>query len=105
MRRPVSYTILYVILFPVFVGISIFVKAQTPANDLNWILDSIKSDEFNGAYINTSKWHVLDCPSGDCCNYGGGTAFEKGNASDSGGLLRLRVDGPGYAPIPCNRQT
>ena len=80
-------------------------KGQTPVNDLNWKLDTSKSDEFNSSKINTSKWHLLDCPSGDCCNWGGGTAFEKGNASDSGGMLRLRTDGPGYAPIPCNRET
>ena len=81
------------------------ILGQTPANDLNWKLDTAKSDEFNGTSINTSKWHILDCPSGDCCNYGGATAFEKGNSTVSGGLLQLRMDGPGYAPIPCNRET
>lgn len=90
-------------------GLSLFsfhcTFSQTPANDLNWELDTAKSDEFNGSSINTSKWHILDCPSGDCCNFGGATACEKGNTSDSGGLLRLRADGPGYAPIPCNRET
>jgi len=100
-------------LFKIFPVITQFVlvlgysssQAQTPANDLNWQLDSVKSDEFNRDTVNTSLWHLLDCPSGDCCNYGGGTAYEKGNVSDSGGLLRLRIDGPGYAPIPCNRET
>ncbi len=76
---------------------------QTPSNDLNWVLDTAKSDEFNSTTINSSKWHILDCPSGDCCNWGGGTAFERGNTTDSGGILQLRTDGPGFAPIPCNR--
>lgn len=89
----------------IFIAISGAIRSQTPANDLNWQLDTAKSDEFNGNSVNTSKWHILDCPSGDCCNYGGATAFEKGNVSDSGGLLRLRADGPGHAPIPCNRET
>ncbi len=80
-------------------------QCQTPVNDLNWQLDTVKSDEFNADTINRNKWHIFDCPSGDCCNYGGGTAFERGNAGDSGGLLKLRADGPGYAPIPCNRET
>ncbi len=79
--------------------------SQTPANDLNWLLDTAKSDEFNGNSVNPAKWHILDCPSGDCCNYGGATAFEKGDVTDSGGLLQLRSDGPGFAPIPCNRET
>lgn len=96
---------LFVVNFIIFGSIPGAINSQTPANDLNWQLDSAKSDEFNSPNINISKWHILDCPSGDCCNYGGGTAFEKGNVSDSGGLLRLRVDGPGYAPIPCNRET
>src|ERR1700739_56671 len=78
---------------------------QSPVNDANWQLDTAKSDEFNGTTINTTKWHVLDGPSGDCCNYGGGTAFEKGNVTDSSGLLYLRVDGPGGAPIPCSGGT
>ena len=79
--------------------------SQTPVNDANWQLDTAKSDEFNSTTVNTSKWHVLDCPSGDCCNWGGGTALEKGNAIDSGGYLYLRSDGPGGAPIPCSRET
>ncbi len=79
--------------------------SQTPANDLNWQLDTAKSDEFNGTTVNPAKWHVLDCPSGDCCNWGGGTAFEKGNAIVSGGILQLRTDGPGFAPVPCNNGT
>lgn len=85
-------------------GISNVAYSQTPANDQNWQLDTAQSDEFNGNMIDTVKWHILDCPSGDCCNYGGSTAFEKANATDSGGLLLLRVDGPGYAPVPCNRE-
>lgn len=97
------------ILLNVFLTISIAISSnaygQTPANDLNWQLDSAKSDEFNGTSVNTSKWHVLDCPSGDCCNYGGGTAFERGNTTVSGGYLNFRTDGPGFAPIPCNRET
>jgi beta-glucanase (GH16 family) len=91
--------------FIIFIGIARTLYCQTPANDLNWKLDTSKSDEFNGISINRAKWHILDCPSGDCCNYGQGTAFEKGNVSDSGGLLRIRADGPGYAPIPCNMKT
>lgn len=78
--------------------------AQTPDNDLNWYLDTALSDEFNSDTINTAKWHILDCPSGDCCNWGGGNAFQKGNVNDSGGILRLRVDGPGHSPIPCNNR-
>lgn len=81
------------------------VMGQSPANDPNWQLDTAQSDEFNGAYVNPAKWHVLDCPSGDCCNYGGGTSFQKGNAFDSAGKLYLRVDGPGEAPFPCSRRT
>ncbi|HWY98005.1 MAG TPA: family 16 glycosylhydrolase [Bacteroidia bacterium] len=81
------------------------IEGQAPAIDANWQLDTTKSDEFNGLSVNTTKWHVLDCPSGDCCNYGGGTAFQKGNAIDSAGKLWLRTDGPGPAPIPCSRGT
>jgi beta-glucanase (GH16 family) len=92
------------LVFPLLICYYIPCIGQTPANDLTWQIDTAKSDEFNSTSINTSKWHILDCPSGDCCNWGGGTAFEKGNATDSGGLLRLRVDGPGYAPIPCDRE-
>jgi beta-glucanase (GH16 family) len=88
-----------------FVFVSAFIKGQTPLNDQNWYIDTGKSDEFNSTAINPNKWHVLDCPSGDCCNWGGGTAFEKGNTMDSAGLLRFRVDGPGLAPIPCSRGT
>ncbi|HTA84409.1 MAG TPA: glycoside hydrolase family 16 protein [Bacteroidia bacterium] len=79
--------------------------AQSPANDANWVLDTAKSDEFNGSAVNRTKWHVLDCPSGDCCNWGGSTAFERGNAVDSGGILYLRTDGPGGAPMPCSGGT
>ena len=86
-------------------GIYMHASGQTPANDANWVLDTAKSDEFNGTTINTNKWHVLDCPSGDCCNFGGATAFERGNAIDSGGRLCLRVDGPGGAPFPCSGGT
>ncbi len=100
--RPLTVSIL---VFSFFFSVSFNAYCQTPANDLNWQLDTAKSDEFNGNSINTVKWHILDCPSGDCCNYGGGTAFERGNATVSGGLLQLRADGPGYAPIPCNRET
>jgi len=88
-----------------FVGSFESLSGQTPANDLNWQLDTAKSDEFNSTSISPAKWHILDCPSGDCCNYGGSTAFERGNVSDSEGILKLRCDGPGYAPIPCNRET
>ena len=56
---------------------------QTPLNDATWQIDTAKSDEFDGTVLNSAKWHILDCPSGDCCNFGGGTAFEKGNAIDS----------------------
>ena len=79
-----------------------FSKGQTPANDLNWQLDTAKSDEFKGPSVDLTKWHVLDCPSGDCCNWGGGTAFERNNANISGGVLQLRIDGPVPAPAPCN---
>ncbi len=72
---------------------------------MNWQLDSIKSDEFNSDTLNTGLWHVLDCPSGDCCNWGGGEAYQKGNVTVSGGSLTLRTDGPGYAPVPCDRET
>jgi beta-glucanase (GH16 family) len=89
----------------IFCTICHFAIGQTPANDANWVLDTAKSDEFNGVSLNTTKWHILDCPSGDCCNWGGGTAFEKGNAIDSSGRLCLRSDGPGMAPIPCSRNT
>jgi len=105
MIRKGLFSILITSIFSIFMGSSFSSLCQTPSNDLNWALDSAKSDEFNSTSINTSKWHILDCPGGDCCNYGGGTAFEKGNVSDSGGLLRLRTDGPGFAPIPCNRET
>lgn len=99
------YKIFSCILLIVFIGLSYASICQTPANDLTWQLDNAKSDEFNESAINTSMWHILDCPSGDCCNYGGGTAFEKGNASVSGGFLRLRTDGPGFAPVPCSNGT
>jgi len=79
--------------------------AQTPVNDLNWQLDTAKSDEFNETVLDSAKWHALDCPSGDCCNWGGGTSFQKGNAIDSAGMLWLRSDGPAGAPIPCSRNT
>ncbi len=90
---------------PLFIIISHLAFGQTPLNDLNWQADSAASDEFNSDSINTVMWHILDCPGGDCCNWGGGTAFQKGNATESGGLLRLRVDGPGIAPVPCDRNT
>jgi beta-glucanase (GH16 family) len=89
----------------ILLGITGSVNGQTPINDMNWQIDTARSDEFNGTNVNTSKWHILDCPSGDCCNWGGGTAFEKGNVSDSAGILRFRIDGPGLAPIPCSRGT
>ncbi|HTB32454.1 MAG TPA: glycoside hydrolase family 16 protein [Bacteroidia bacterium] len=95
--------IFYLLIQIMLAGGCYLCKSQTPANDLNWVLDTGKSDEFNSVYINKNKWHILDCPSGDCCNWGGGTAFEKGNSIDSGGILQLRSDGPGFAPIPCNR--
>lgn len=101
--QSLKVSIVAALLLPI--GILGAIKGQSPANDLNWQLDGAKSDEFNEDTINRNLWHILDCPSGDCCNWGGGTAFEKGNVSDSGGFLRLRVDGPGYAPIPCNRET
>src|ERR1700722_9774998 len=90
-----------------FIAISIAFStvAQTPLNDANWQLDSIKSDEFNTTTIDTAKCHVLDFPSGDCWNWGGATAFEKGNVTDSGGILYLRNDGPGAAPFPCSGGT
>ena len=93
-----------VLIIAFFIVFSLFRTAigQTPANDANWVLDTSKSDEFNSTTINTNKWHVLDCPSGDCCNFGGGTAFERGNTIDSGGKLYIRADGPGGAPLPCS---
>lgn len=98
-----STRVLFMLLFAIVVNKLGY--GQTPVNDANWVLDTALSDEFNGTVVDTNKWHVLDCPSGDCCNYGGSTAFEKGNAIDSGGRLCLRVDGPGGAPFPCSGGT
>ncbi len=97
--------IFYLIITIVSIAWGMVCRAQTPANDPNWQLDTLRSDEFSGIAVNPNKWHVLDCPSGDCCNWGGGTAFEKGNSTVSGGILHLRTDGPGFAPVPCNNGT
>jgi beta-glucanase (GH16 family) len=91
-----------IIVFMTLIGNVQLLRAQTPLNDLNWQIDTAKSDEFNGTTINRAKWHVLDCPSGDCCNWGGSTAFEINNANEVGGILQLRTDGPTPAPAPCN---
>jgi hypothetical protein len=72
-------------------------KAQSPLYDLNWQKNTTYSDDFTGTSLNTTLWHALDCPSGDCCNWGGGTAFSNQNAYLSGGYLVLQVDSPaGY---------
>ncbi|MFA5300744.1 MAG: glycoside hydrolase family 16 protein [Lutibacter sp.] len=69
-------------------------NAQSPSDDENWQIDMSKSDEFSGTSLDLSKWHPLNCPSNDCYNWGGSSAFSNQNVSVSGGILYLKCDGP-----------
>lgn len=75
-------------------SLCLMLYAQAPSHDANWEINLSKSDEFGGTLLNTSKWHALNCPSGDCCNWGGSSAFSNQNVSVSGGILSLKCDGP-----------
>lgn len=68
------------------------VQAQIPPNlDDNWQLNTLKSDEFDGTSLNTSKWDALNPPSIGY-DWGEGTHFRPANVSVDGSNLKLKVE-------------
>jgi hypothetical protein len=68
-------------------------KAQSPLYDLNWHFETSKSDSFNSATFNTSKWQKLDCYTGVGYNWGGSSAWDAALAKQTGnGYLELQSD-------------
>lgn len=83
------------ILVPILLCIYMTSFGQSPINDLNWELDTARSDEFNGTSVNATKWNVIDLNQGDCCNWGGDSYFKSNKTSVSNGELIFTVDGTG----------
>ena len=64
----------------------------SPSQDDNWILNILKSDEFNDTICDKTKWDILDPPSVGF-NWGnGGQLFIPANVLFDGNCLKLKAD-------------
>lgn len=63
-----------------------------PDLDANWVLNEIKSDEFNSTNLDKTKWNELDPNNGVGYNWGGGERFRPANVSVDGNNLQLKVE-------------
>jgi len=78
-------------------GFFLKLHTQIPAHldEDNWVLNTTKSDEFDGIVLDNSKWDALDPtlnPPIGCNCWGGGAIFRPINVSVDGNYLNLEVE-------------
>lgn len=64
----------------------------SPRLDANWVMNDMKSDEFNSEMLDTTKWDALDPSNGIGYHWGGGQLFRPENVSLNGNYLQLKVE-------------
>ena len=91
----------FLISFIILITSCVNVYSQSsPLNDPNWTLNTAKSDEFNAARLDSTKWHQLDACNGDIA-WGCGSMFTPSHAMVDGvGHLDIQIDSSGGAS-PC----